>query len=340
MPQRLPTFPLEVFQFNDRPQPLQGRFVGPTWRNDLPLTWSVRQDGRDIPFKFLRAQDLLPTDTASRPILVLLHGMGITTASFAGIAPYLFDSHDLLLIDYNSFSVPERWPAGGVSLRLLAAGAWRIIEALALPQINLLGSSLGGGLALLMASMAPHRVQAIGLLNPAVYPQKLPRMYRLLRIPIIGELLMAFTPAEKLVEGVAYIGYTAPEKMPDSLRQCYVANLRTYHCRLQLMDVIRQLPANARALSELDAELKRIMHPTLILWGMQERLLLPDTPERLLRDLPNARLLEFADLAHLPHDEAPDRLGPILAEFFRPASVSSSSPPGPSLTLNRKRQYA
>jgi len=326
------SLPLSWFEFRQRPQRVVGRWIGPGFRAGSPLVFSVAVDGREIPFKFIRGQDLgMEANMAGggatgqpRPVLVMLHGMGITIGSFHGIAPYLLAANDLLLVDYNSFSVEAGWPSGGVSMRLLAAGIWHVIDALGLAEVSFVGSSLGGGLALMATSMAPERVGKIALLNPACYPQALPFLYRMARIPVLGELLMWMTPGSRLVEGVAQIGYSAPEKMPAEMRACYTENMLSVRNRFRLMDVMRHLPVRDAELTDHLAEIRRLTQPVLILWGAQERLLDPGSGRRLANDLRNGRLLEFDDLAHLPHDEAPQRLGPLIADFLAEAAGKTS----------------
>ena len=332
--------PLEWFEFGDRPERVRGTWVGPAFRDGKPVTYSTTQDGREIPFRFLQRQatggDVSARAAAAgataRPVLVMLQGMGVTPASFHSIAPYLWLTHDLVLVDYNSFSTPEKWPTGGVTLRMLAAGVWNVADSLGRERVSFVGSSLGGGLAVLASLFAPRRAERLVLLNPAVYPQYLPRQYRLFRVPILGEILMALTPAERLVEGVAGLGYTTPEKMPDAVRACFVRNLASRTARYQLMDVMRQLPGNPSDMGEYTARFGHLRQPTLILWGRQERLLPPDAGRRLAHDMPNAQLIEFDDLAHLPHDEAPARLGELIDAFLReglPAAGAVPAAPAP-----------
>ena len=182
--------------------------------------------------------------------------------------------------------------------------------------MSLLGSSLGGGLAVLAALLSPRRVERMVLVNPAVYPQHLPLMYRMIRVPMLGELMMTVLSGERLVEGVAGLGYTVPEKMPEAVRQDFVRVLSSREARVQLMDVMRQLPGNPRERGDDMVRLSHVRQPVLVLWGAQERLLPVDAGRRLAGDLPDARLVEFEDLAHLPHDEAPERLGPVIGEFL------------------------
>jgi pimeloyl-ACP methyl ester carboxylesterase len=52
--------------------------------------------------------------------------------------------------------------------------------------------------------------------------------------------------------------------------------------------------------------LQRIAHPTLIIWGRNDRLLLPSHGERARREIPASRLCLIPDAGHLPFLDQPE----------------------------------
>ena len=145
--QKLPRLPMACFELSS-PMIPAARFA---WQ-DPPehtnaQTYFIQVQQRRIAFRLLRAAGA----PSQRPVLMLLHGMGLHIASFYGIAGYVLRTHDLLLVDYNSYAVPEGWPAGGVSLREMVADAMRVPAALQIPRLAVGGSSLGGGMSLMAA---------------------------------------------------------------------------------------------------------------------------------------------------------------------------------------------
>jgi len=308
--------PLEWCAFVDRAIIVGGgRWDGVADRYGAPITFAVVVDGREVPFKLLRGPDAGLAAGTTRPLMVALHGMGVTAASFQGILPAVLETHDVLIVDYNSFG-GRGWPTGGVSLRMMAAAIWRVVECIGVEQVSMLGSSLGGGLALIAATLQPDRVESLVLLNPAAYPQPLPTMYKMARIPIFGDVMMRITPAEKFVAGVSYLGYSVPERMPMDLRRAYERNLERVENRVKLMDVMRALSANERDMREQLRRLQRLKTRTMVMWGMLERLLPAEGGRWLARDLANSELVEFADLAHLPHEEDPARISREIRRFL------------------------
>jgi pimeloyl-ACP methyl ester carboxylesterase len=320
-PSLIPPLPWEWFEFVGNPR----RFDSPAANTHAPLqTWTVPVDHRPVPFKLFRQGH-------GRPLLILLHGMGLTIASFRGISGYLFASHDLALIDYSSLSGTSRenaWPAGGVAIKVMADAVWKVADALQSDNFSLAGNSLGGGMCLIAALQRPGdpRLRKMLLSNPACYPQRLPKMYRLARIPLLGELLMTITPPEKLLGGVEYIGYVDKTRFDPLLRAHYARSMSQRKNRLRLMDMIRHLPANASDVTMAVhlGRLQEITQPVLVTWGEQEHLLAEDAGQRLARQLPHGHYAPYADLAHMPHEEAPERIGPLWAEFLNRGEIQKT----------------
>jgi pimeloyl-ACP methyl ester carboxylesterase len=244
--------------------------------------------------------------------------MGLTIASFRAIAHYLLPTHDLLLPDYSGFSQDNAPLPDHASIRAFAASVWRLADALDIPRLSLAGNSLGGGLSLMAAVLAPHRVDRILLANPACFPQTLPTMYRMARVPLWGELLMAFASPEKFIGGVQYIGYVDKTRFDPALRALYAANLATLRNRLRLMQLIRQLPADGADMTVAAhlPYLATLHHPILLSWGLKDPLLAEGSGDRLAAVLPNVTYEVHPDLAHMPHEEAPERIGPRWAQFL------------------------
>lgn len=325
--------PLEIeaiFEFD--PHPLAAAAFSPAGVTRIsPRTYALNVDHRPVPFKLLQQHE-----TLDRPILTLIHGMGVTHASYLGLFPFLFPTHDLLLVDYNSFTHPASpWPAGGVSLKLMAHSIAEVMEFVngfrepasgegKARAFSLLSHSLGGGLALLLTLSQPALVDKTIFINPAVYPMDLPSKYSMVRIPLIGELLMLIMPAEAPVEGISRSCYSKPDKMPAHLRRLYTQNMTRVN-RFRLMDTIRNLPANARDSQELARRIPEHAHPTLVLWGEGERLIDPTTGERLRKDWPHAKHVWFGHLAHSPQEESPEELGPVVAEFLKGQELGARS---------------
>ena len=303
--------PWRWFEFRRAPVPLSLPLP-----DDPHAVHAIELDSHLIPFKFLRQP---PQNGQPRPVLMLLHGMGLTIASFRGIAHHLLATHDLLCPDYSGFSLDHSPLPDHASIKSFAVSVWRLADALGIGRLSLAGNSLGGGLALMAAVLAPQRVDRILLSNPACFPQALPGMYRMARVPLWGETMMTLTAPEKFVGGIEYIGYVDKTRFDPVLRALYTANLAARRNRLRLMQLIRQLPADAADMTAAVhlRHLPALHHPVLLTWGLKDPLIAEGAGDRLAATLPNVTQDFHADLAHMPHEEAPERIGPRWAQFLR-----------------------
>jgi pimeloyl-ACP methyl ester carboxylesterase len=318
-----PGLPWEWFDFLRPPRPVDRRIADTVDEGAADHAWRVTVDNQLVPFKLLRRK---PANGRSRPMLVMLHGMGLTIATFRGVAGYLFETHDLALIDYSTLSSitwdppspPDGWPQGGVAIKVMAEAVWAVADAIGVEVIDLAGNSLGGGMCLVAAIQKPARVRRMVLANPACYPQELPRMYRLARVPLLGELLMAATRPEKLIGGLEHIGYVDKARFVPELRARYLKCMDRRRNRFRLMEMIRHLPHGATDVTVALhlQQLKEITQPVMLVWGEQDPLLVQGAGQRLAADLPNCTFRLYPDLAHMPHEEAPDRVGPEWSRFL------------------------
>ena len=302
--------PMQLFKYDKTGYP-SGTF---SFRDDPDATNAITYytDVGDwkMPFKVLRSS------ARQKPALMLLHGLGLHPASFRGIAGHLLSVCDLVLPDYTGFTSPDGWPEGGVSLRVLAHAIMRIPVALGLERIHIGGSSLGGGLSLMAAVDFPNLIDRIVLFNPAVFPQALPSFYRLVRVPILGPLIMLFMSPKDMACGVATIGYVDSSHMDDELRHMYHDNMKPAVNRFRLLDLIRHLPHGDTETQHYLVHTGKLPQDVLVIWGQQDKLLAAGTDERLRQSLPHLQFHNFPDLSHLPHEESPNRIGPIVARFL------------------------
>ena len=98
--------------------------------------------------------------------LVLLHGFGESTLSYAAVLPELAKRFAVVAIDLNGFGYTER-PRDRASYTL--AGQERLVlgvlDRLGLDRVRLAGHSYGGGLALYLAARHPERIDRLLLID-------------------------------------------------------------------------------------------------------------------------------------------------------------------------------
>jgi pimeloyl-ACP methyl ester carboxylesterase len=92
----------------------------------------------------------------SAPPLVLLHALGENSADWAEVMPALARGRRVYALDLRGHGRSD-WP-GEYSLELMRADVLRFLDVLGLGTVDLIGHSMGGVVAYLLAQERPERV--------------------------------------------------------------------------------------------------------------------------------------------------------------------------------------
>jgi len=103
------------------------------------------------------------------PVLVLLHGLGDDATIWDGVAPEFARYYRVLAMDLRGHGQSD-WP-GTYSFELMRDDVLGVLDQLGVDQINLLGHSMGGSVAYLIAEKEPGRIDRLILEDtPPPYP--------------------------------------------------------------------------------------------------------------------------------------------------------------------------
>ncbi|MFF5126047.1 alpha/beta fold hydrolase [Streptomyces syringium] len=95
------------------------------------------------------------------PPLVLLHALGENAADWDAVAPAFARHRRVLALDLRGHGRSD-WP-GDYSLELMQVDVIRFLDVLGLGQVDLIGHSMGGIVAYLLAENHPQRVRRLVL---------------------------------------------------------------------------------------------------------------------------------------------------------------------------------
>jgi len=176
------------------------------------------------------------------------------------------------------------------SMPELATTIARTADALGLDRFDLMGTSFGGKAALSLAVQHPERVRALVLEAPAaIRPQ--------------GTAPVSGTP-----EQMAARLYAHPERMPPM--PTIDPEVQAKQQRL----VRRLIGPNPDA--ELEAAMRRLDIPTLVLFGTLDRVIPPEMGRHYKELLPNGHLVLVYDAGHAIGAERPEAFVEVVTDFL------------------------
>ncbi|WP_111745711.1 alpha/beta fold hydrolase [Salinisphaera orenii] len=276
--------------------------------------------------------DVRPENANGRTV-VLLHGKNFCGAYWKATIDALTEAgYRVIAPDQIGFCKSDKPEAYSYSFHQLAANTRALLSRLDVAQPVVLGHSMGGMLAVRFALMYPDFIHRLVLVNPigledwkakgvpyrgvpAWYQRELNKDYEAIKAYqkesyYFGDWNPAYARWAKMLAGM-YAG--------EDVERVAWAQAMTY-------DMVYTQPV----VHEFD----KIEVPTTLMIGQRDRTALgkdlvsdelratlgryPELSRRAAERIPDAELIEFDGLGHLPHIEAPERFQQKLLEALKP----------------------
>lgn len=274
--------------------------------------WLALPDGR---MRYLKA--------GSGPALILLHGLMGYSFSWRFTMPALAPYATVYAIDNlgAGFSIARQ--GMDCSVRATAERVLQFADAVGIDGFDLLGTSHGGGVAMMVAAICAESKQAAPRLRRLVLVAPVnpwsPHGKRL--APFLGSragsLLFRNTIERWRSLDILWLRRLFGDETkipPDSLEGYRLPVIKNHGFR-HARHIVRNWTAD---LAEIESVLPKIHHyPTLLMWGTKDRAVDFRSAERLRRNFHDARLVAFEGVGHLPYEEAPEEFNRALVDFLR-----------------------
>ena len=259
------------------------------------------------------------------PALVLIHGIGDSSATWADLIPDLARSHTVIAPDLLGHGSSDK-PRADYSVAAYANGVRDLLTTLDIESATLVGHSLGGGVAMQFAYQFPERTERLilvsaggvgGEVNPVLRAVSLPGahlMLSALRLPGMRLQVGIFLRLMRLLD--TDLGQDAPEllnlvdALPDATsRSAFIRTLRAV------------VDWRGQAVTMLDRCYLTEGMPTMLLWGDRDSVVPVRHAHGAHAAMPGSRLEILPVEGHFPFRTDPARFVGLLEDF-----IASTSP--------------
>ena len=256
----------------------------------------------------------------SGPAVLLIHGIGDSSATWADLIPGLARNHTVIAPDLLGHGASDK-PRADYSVAAYANGMRDLLGVLGIERATLVGHSLGGGVAMQFAYQFPERTERLVLVstggvgrevNPVLRAASLPGadlMLSALRLPTVRLQSRLFVQLMKLLD--TDLGRDAPDllnlvdALPDATaRSAFIRTLRAV------------VDWRGQVVTMLDrCYLVRGM-PTMLLWGSRDSVVPVGHAHTAHLAMPGSRLEIFEGAGHFPFHSDPHRFLALVEEFI------------------------
>jgi len=255
----------------------------------------------------------------SSSTILLIHGMGCSCLEWSENIDSLADHSTVIAVDMVGFGKSDKPDGYDYSPVNQARTLIKFLEHLHVEKVHLVGNSLGGRVAIEMASMLGDRARSLTLAASAGGAADAPHAMRWQTLPIIGKLL---TKPDRIKHQVGWSSVFVDqsrlsqdridEKFQDSLLPgAQDSALATLRSMIDLRGFKRQ------DIEELHQKIKALEVRVMIIWGDSDPLL-PVHHAATFQDLlKNSVVHIFEQCGHAPQIEQADRFNQLLVQFIR-----------------------
>jgi pimeloyl-ACP methyl ester carboxylesterase len=189
----------------------------------------------------------------------------------------------------------------------------RFLAELGVERVKLVGQGWGAAVALLLAARRPERVERLVVIDavPLLEGFRWNRTVRLLRRPLIGELVMGSVPRSLLLRHLRRGSVNPDAWSEEQLRRVWEQfDQGTQRALLRL-----HRAGGESGLAELGAGLGSLQTPTLIVWGERDPWFAPEFADAYGTRLPQATIRRVPDAGHWPWLDQPSVID-LVTDFL------------------------
>jgi pimeloyl-ACP methyl ester carboxylesterase len=245
------------------------------------------------------------------PSVVLLHGFASSIVTWRDTLPALARRRHVVAVDLPSF--------GGSDIRLdlspsdyprLVLG---LMDRVGIPRATLVGNSMGGGTAIVLAARHPERVERLVLIDSVGFKHDKgrPFVFRVTAWKPATRILEALPIRRAMVAAGLRQSFHDDRLVTDERIDEYVAPL----LRKGAVAAAQGVLASGEVLS-IPERAAEVRVPTLVIWGREDALLPVALADSFVNAIPGARKVVIEGCGHLPQEERPAELAALLEEFL------------------------
>lgn len=253
--------------------------------------------------------------------LLMLHGSGPGVSAWANwrlVMPELAQASRVIAPDLAGFGFSERPEGYQYSMDHWVDQAVGLLDALEIPQADLVGNSFGGALALALTIRHPKRVRRLVLMGSVGVPFEI--------TPGL-DAVWGYTPSFENMRAIMDLFAWDRSLVNDELAQLrYEASIRPgfQESFAAMFPAPRQRWVDAMASSE--AAIRNLPHETLVIHGRDDRIIPPANSLTLAQWISRSQLHVFGRCGHWTQIEHAGRFARLVADFLAEARSNEPRP--------------
>ena len=273
------------------------------------------------------------TGPADAPTVLLIHGFGASTHTWAGWTQGLSDRYRVISLDLPGHGLTEAPEDYAPSMEGFAANVQEFVEAKGLNRFVIGGSSMGGHVSASYALAYPDRVAGLVLVGAAGWwdarADEMPFFFRLMTVPVVRDILRD-ADASAFTRRTLRAAFVDQSFATEEMVTRYTELSRGPGHRIIISRLMTRIRDQEYMTPERVAPLAAL--PVLVMHGEQDYIVPVDFGRRYHEAIPGSELVTWPEVGHLPQEEITAQSLAVLEPFLARTLTVPSANPSPTAT--------
>lgn len=238
--------------------------------------------------------------------ILLLHGIGASHYVWRFISPKLSEKHTVTAVDLLGFGLSDKPNTFKYDLDSQCEMIFELLKELGIKKTTIIGSSMGGTIALRLVQIQPDLFNKVIVLSPAADPKI--TFFDLNRISFLSPVVKPLV-TERFIKQIMKRVYSEHKHInEESIRiytEPYINNEGAVDSFVKSFSLLR----DPRVYEQLDG----IKNPVLILWGQKDRIIPFKFAKKIQFKIPESHLEIHKTAGHHVQEDDPDW---VLSKIF------------------------
>ena len=251
----------------------------------------------------VRGSRIRYVESGSGRNLVLVHGLGASADRWGRVMPLLSERFRVIAPDLVGFGLSDK-PVADYTPEFFAAFLAEFLERVGAPAPGVIGSSLGGQVALELASSSPASVGRMVLVSPS-------GVMKHSTAALDAYVMAAMYPGEDGARRAFAMMEGSGRDPEPALVSAFVERMRMPGARMAFVSALLGL-MNSEVVT---GKLGRVRCPSMVVWGSRDPVIPPRYADAFVSGL-GCAYHEMDGCGHTPYVQEPERFASAVSGFL------------------------
>ncbi|MFM7433368.1 MAG: alpha/beta fold hydrolase [Gammaproteobacteria bacterium] len=288
--------------------------IGAVVYRDVPAT-EVEAKWATPPSKFVVIDGvrLHYRDEGSGPVVVLLHANYSSLFMWEPWVASLRDHYRVIRVDLPAHGLTGPEPNGNYSLERIQALFERFVDERGLQRFTVVGTSIGGTVAMRYTAAHPERIERLVLISPGSLEARVRGRTTPANVPRVADILGYVMP-KAFTRFLLTNDYGDPARLTDAVTDEWYEMWMREGNRLAMINLLRQNVSGG-----VEDKIRAVKVPVLLIWGEKNKrvpLALAYETQKLLENSPEVKLEVLPGIGHMLVQEAPAQSAQLIRRYL------------------------